>query len=179
MTSLTTSRLILRPWTDADREPFAAINADPKVCEFLGDPLSRTESDALADRIEQDLKHRGWGFWAAGLQNGAPFVGFVGLSVPNFDAPFMPCVEVGWRLASEHWGQGYATEGARAAVKYGFMMAHLDEVVAYTAVGNKRSRNVMRRVGMSRDPGEDFDHPYFSSTHPLRRHVLYRVRRPR
>lgn len=172
-----TERLHLRRWTDADRGPFAAMNADPRVMEHFPAVLSREESDALAARIEAHFERHGYGLWAVGIEGVAPFAGFIGLSVPRFEAHFTPCVEVGWRLASEHWGRGYATEGARAAVAFGFGVLGLDEVVSFTAAGNLRSRRVMEKIGMVRDPGGDFDHPALPAGHRLSRHVLYRISR--
>ena len=140
---LTTDRLLLRRWRDDDREPFAALNADPVVMEFFPSTLTRAASDALVDRIEQHFDEHGFGLWAVEVTAGAPFIGFVGLSVVPFDAHFTPAVEVGWRLAREHWGRGYATEGARAALAFAFGDIGLAEVVSFTAVANRRSRAVM------------------------------------
>jgi len=175
--SLRTDRLRLRPWREDDLGPFAALNADPAVCEFLPAPLSREESDAFAARIARDLESRGFGLWALELPGRVPFAGFVGLAVPGFRAPFTPCVEVGWRLAREHWGHGYATEGAREALRFGFEEAGLGEVVSFTVPANRRSRAVMERLGMTRRPEDDFEHPGLPAGHALRRHVLYRLDR--
>lgn len=172
-----TDRLLLRRWRPEDREPFAALNADPRVTEFLG-ALSREESDALAARIEAGFEQRGYGSWAVEVRGGAAFAGFVGLSVPRFEAHFAPCVEIGWRLAAQHWGHGYATEGARAALAFGFGTLGLEEIVAFTAPRNVRSRRVMEKIGMTYDPADDFDHPLLPEGHPLRRHVLYRIAPP-
>jgi len=176
---LRTSRLLLRRWRDDDREPFAALNADPTVMEHFPAPLRREESDALADRIQSGLEERGWGLWAVEVPGTASFVGFVGLNPATFDAPFTPAVEVGWRLAREHWGRGYATEGARSALDVGFDALALDEIVSFTTHGNTRSRQVMERLGMRHDPADDFDHPNVPAGDPLRRHVLYRLDRAR
>ncbi len=177
-----TPRLVLRAWRDADLGPFAALNADPEVMRHFPAPLSRAESDAVAARIRADMAARGFGFWAVEVPGAAAFAGFVGLSVPRFAPPFAaserPCVEVGWRLAREHWGRGYATEAAAAALAVAFGRLGLAEVVAFTAPGNARSRAVMERLGMRRDPADDFDHPLVAAGHPLRRHVLYRAKRP-
>lgn len=151
------------------------MNADPRVMEFFAGTLSRAESDGLVDRIEAHFDSHGFGAWAIEVPGVAPFVGFTGLSVPRFEAPFMPCVEVGWRLAVAHWGKGYATEAARLALDYGFETLRLREIVSFTAVTNLRSRAVMERVGMRRDPADDFDHPALTDGHRLRRHVLYRL----
>lgn len=172
--TLSTTRLRLRRWRDKDRGPFAAMNADARVMEFFLNTLSRAESDALADRIEAHFRDRGFGLWAVEVPT-AGFIGFTGLSVPRFEAPFMPCVEIGWRLAVEHWGKGYATEAARLALGYGFETLRLSEIVSFTATTNLRSRAVMERLGMCRDPADDFDHPALPDGHPLRRHVLYRL----
>lgn len=173
--TLTTARLRLRPWRDTDRAPFAALNADPQVMEFFPRCLGRAESDAFADRIEAHFARHGFGLWAVELPGTAPFIGFIGLSVPAFEAPFMPCVEIGWRLARAHWGQGYAREGARRALAYGFDAARLSEIVSFTARVNVRSCAVMERIGMRRDLGGDFEHPALPEGHRLRLHVLYRI----
>ena len=176
---LRTPRLILRRWRSADREAFAAMNADPRVMEYFVSTLTREESDASIDRFERELAERPFGLWAVEIPGTAPFAGVVGLSVPNFTAPFTPCVEIGWRLAAAHWGRGYATEAARAALVHAWDVVELDEVVAFTTVGNERSRAVMARIGMHHDPASDFDHPKLPAGHPLRPHVLYRIARPR
>lgn len=172
---LTTSRLLLRPWREDDRPAFAAMCADPRVMEFFSKTLSREESDAMVERIQSGFAERGWGLWAVEVPGVAPFVGFVGLNVPAFETHFTPCVEIGWRLAVEHWGQGYATEAARAALDYGFKELKLPEIVSFTVPANVRSRGVMERLGFTRDPAEDFDHPVLPEGHRLRRHVLYRM----
>ena len=176
---LRTDRLSLRQWRDADREPFAALNADPEVMEFMPRCLERSECEAIIGRIRDHFVRRGFGWWAVETLDGGDFVGFVGISVPRFEAHFTPCVEVGWRLARAHWGRGYATEAARAAIGFGFEQAGLDEVVSFTAVINQRSQSVMQRLGMARDPAEDFDHPTLPPDHRLCRHVLYRMDRRR
>ena len=174
-----TPRLRLRAWRAGDREPFARMNADPRVMEHFPAPLSAAESDALLERIRAHFAARGFGLWALEVAGGADFAGFVGLSVPGFEAPSTPCVEIGWRLAAEHWGRGYATEAARAALAFGFEDLGLAEVVSFTVPANERSRRVMERLGMRRDPGADFDHPALPAGHRLRRHVLYRLARAR
>ncbi len=173
-----TERLRLRRWRPEDRAPFAALNADPAVVEFLGGPLAREESDALVARIEAHFDAHGFGLFAVEVVADGAFAGFVGLSIPSFSAHFTPCVEVGWRLASELQGRGYATEAARAVLALGFDTLELPEIVSFTAVANVRSRRVMEKLGMSRDPSDDFDHPALPAGHPLRRHVLYRLRSP-
>ena len=172
---LRTERLWLRRWTAADREPFAAMNADARVVEHLPAPLSREESDTFVDRIEGHFDRHGFGLWAVEIPAVTSFAGFVGLSVPRFESHFTPCVEIGWRLAAPYWGRGYATEGARAALAVGFETLGLGEIVSSTVPGNLRSRRVMEKIGMARDPADDFDHPALPEGHRLRRHVLYRI----
>src|SRR4051812_35360969 len=151
------------------------MNADPRVMEFFVARHDRAASDAMIDRIEAHFDAHGFGLWAVEVPGVAPFIGFTGLAVARFEAPFTPCVEIGWRLAAAHWGQGYAAEAARLALAYGFESAGLAEILSFTAVDNGRSRTVMERLGMQRDPVEDFDHPLVPEGHPLRRHVLYRL----
>ena len=177
---LTTSRLTLRRWRVADREPFAAINADPQVMEHFPAPLSGEQSDELVERIEAGFEANGFGLWALEVRESGELIGFTGLAVPGFEAHFTPAVEVGWRLARPAWGHGYATEAALAALEFGFGEAGLDEIVSFASAGNARSRAVMERIGMTHDPAYDFDHPSLPAGHPLRRHVLCRQvpRRP-
>jgi RimJ/RimL family protein N-acetyltransferase len=172
-----TQRLRLRRWVSADRAAFADLNADPRVMEHLPGEMTRQESDALARRIEGHFERHGFGLWAVAVHGVTLFAGFIGLSIPRFEAPFTPCVEIGWRLAREHWGRGYATEGARAVLAFGFEHAGLEEILSITVPGNVRSRRVMEKLGMTTDPADDFDHPALPEGHPLRRHVLYRLRR--
>jgi RimJ/RimL family protein N-acetyltransferase len=174
---LITERLRLRPWREADLAPFAAINADPVVMEHFPSVLERASSDAMAERIGGHFDRHGYGLWAVEVPDVAAFIGFIGLAIPRFTASFTPCVEVGWRLARRHWGQGYATEGARAAVAFGFAEAGLEEIVSFTVPANRRSLAVMERLGMTSEAREDFDHPVLPAGHPLRRHRLYRLRR--
>jgi RimJ/RimL family protein N-acetyltransferase len=173
--TLSSSRVCLRPWRDEDRDAFAALNSDTRVMEFFPHRLSRAESDAMVDHIRAHFSQQGFGLWAVEVPDVAPFIGFAGLSVKRFPAPFTPCVEVGWRLAFAHWGQGYATEAARLALDYGFGTLALAEIVSYTSATNQRSRTLMERLGMRRNPADDFDHPAIPENHPLRRHVLYRL----
>jgi RimJ/RimL family protein N-acetyltransferase len=174
---LRTARLCLRRWRAEDREPFARLNADPRVVEYLPSPLSREESDALADRIEAHFQQHGFGLWAVEISGLSPLAGFIGLSIPRFEAHFTPCVEIGWRLDAAWWNRGYATEGARAALEFGFQLLHLEEIVSFTVPANIRSRRVMEKIGMTCSADEDFDHPSLPEGHPLQRHVLYRVAR--
>lgn len=177
MMDLTTPRLVLRQWRASDLEPFAALNADPQTMEFMGGCLSRGASDAFAAWAGNELAQRGWGVWAVELQTAGEFIGCVGLSVPSFQADFTPCTEILWRLSRARWGRGYATEAARECVRFAFSTLSLPEVVSFTAVRNVRSRAVMERLGMRRDPDGDFDHPRLPAGHALLRHVLYRLRR--
>jgi RimJ/RimL family protein N-acetyltransferase len=151
--------------------------ADPRVMEHMPSLLTREESDATVARIARSFSDHGLGLWALEVPGVAPFIGFAGLSVPAFDAPFMPSVEVGWRLARAHWGVGYASEAARAAIADGFERLKLDEIVSFTVLANRRSWMVMERIGMRRSPEDDFDHPRLPAGHPLARHVLYRLTR--
>jgi RimJ/RimL family protein N-acetyltransferase len=175
--TLTTPRLRLRAWRPQDVPPFAQMSADTRVMQFLPKLLTRAESAAMAARIEEHFARHGFGLWAVEVAGVADFIGFVGLSVPNFQAHFTPCVEVGWRLAYKHWGQGYATEAANAALHFAFGQLHLEEVVSFTVPANDRSRRVMERLGMARSPDDDFDHPNLAIGHRLRRHILYRLPR--
>ena len=177
MSELSTSRLSLRQWRASDREPFFRLNADPAVMEFLGGCLERPESDALAQQLEAEIAHQGWGLWAVEARASGAYVGFVGLRAPSFEAHFTPCVEIGWRLARASWGQGFATEAGRECLRFAFETLALPEVVSFTVPANQRSRAVMERLGLLRVTGGDFDHPRLPSGHPLRRHVLYRLRR--
>lgn len=177
MPLLRTVRLLLRRWRDEDREPFAAMNADPRVMEHFPKLLTRAESDATVDRIEAHFDEHGYGLWAVEVPGVAPFAGFIGLSTPRFEAAFTPCVEVGWRLAAEFWGRGFATEGAKAALAFGFESLDLREIISFTVPANVRSRRVMEKIGMTHDPADDFDHPLLPPGHHLKRHVLYRANR--
>ncbi len=173
-----TARLLLRQWRDEDLEPFARLNADPEVMRYFPAPLDRAASDALADRIQAGFETHGFGLWAVERIDTGEFIGFVGLSVPGFHAHFTPAVEVGWRLARTAWGHGFATEAARQAVSYGFDEVGLTEIVSFTSRGHTASQAVMRRLGMTHDPADDFEHPVLPPGHRLRDHVLYRLRRP-
>jgi RimJ/RimL family protein N-acetyltransferase len=170
-----TPRLLLREWRPYDRAPFAALNADTRVMEHFPSTLPRRQSDALARRSEQHFARHGFGPWVVEVPGVAPFIGFVGLVVPAFEAHFTPCVEIGWRLAAEHWGQGYATEAALASAAYAFDTLGIEQLVSFTTPSNVRSQAVMGRIGMTRDPADDFDHPRMPPGHRLRRHLLYRM----
>ncbi len=171
-----TEHLRLRQWQASDRAPFAALNGDPVAMAFFPATLTRAQSDALADRIEGLIAERGWGFWAVEVKATGAFAGFTGLHVPKPDLPFMPCVEIGWRLLPEFWGRGFATEAAREALRVGFETLGLAEIVSFTAVSNTRSWAVMERLGMTRDEAT-FEHPTVPEGHVLREHYLYRLGR--
>jgi len=175
---LRSERLYLRRWLPSDRAPFARMTCDPQVMEFFPGALSRQASDALVDRIEAHFKQHGFAQWAVEIPGVTPFAGFIGLSIPRFEAPFTPCIEVGWRLDAAYWNRGYATEGARAARDFGFRWLQAPEIVSFTVPLNVRSRRVMEKLGMTRSPSDDFDHPLLPEGHPLRRHVLYRLKNP-
>lgn len=174
-----TPRLLLRPWRASDREPFAALNADPEVMEFFPSCLSREESDGVAARIEAHHREHGFCFFAAELVGSVPFIGFIGISNVPFEAPFTPAVEIGWRIARPYWNRGLATEGASAVLKYAFLVLQLPEIVSFAVSANIASRRVMEKIGMKHDRAGDFDHPRLPQDHPLKRHVLYRMNRVR
>lgn len=174
---LATERLILRPWQEADKLPFAALNADPAVMEFMPSRLTREQSDALIGRFADAFDADGVTFYALEERATGDLVGAAGLFHVR-QLPFAPAVEIGWRLRRQSWGKGYATEAARAALAHGFGPLGFDEIVAFTAAPNLRSQRVMDRIGMVRDPDGDFDHPALPEGHALRRHVLFRLRRP-
>ena len=171
-----TPRLRLRQWRESDSGPFAAMNADPAVMEFFPSLQSREASDASIKAWQSQFAAQGWSNWALELREPAEFIGFTGLSVPRRTFSFSPCVEVGWRLARQFWGKGYATEAARVALRAGFQRLALPEIVSFTAVGNLKSRAVMERIGM-RNTKQDFEYPGIAAGHPLRLHCLYRITR--
>lgn len=173
---LTTDRLILRPWREADLEPFAALNGDPDVMRFFPRRLDREQSDAMAARLRDRVDEQGWGLWAAEVPGVAGFIGFIGLQPVPFEAHFTPALEVGWRLDKAYWGRGYAPEGARAALDFAFGALDHDEIVSMTIAANLPSQRVMQKLGLTRDPADDFDHPTLPDW-DQRRHVLYRIRR--
>ncbi len=176
--TLRTERLLLRAWRAEDAAPFAALNGDPVVMEHFPSTLTREESDLMVERIGVRFAETGLYLWAVEVVGSDPFIGFVGLSAPTFEASFTPCVEVGWRLAKAAWGHGYATEAARTAVADGFERLGLSEIVSFTATTNLASQRVMQRLAMTHDPADDFDHPGMPDRHRLQRHVLYRLARP-
>lgn len=173
-----TRRLKLRQWCDEDLPAFAAMNADPQVMEYFPALLSRDESDKMAGRIRSLIAERGWGFWALETKHNREFIGFTGLHTPQDELPFLPCVEIGWRLARTSWGKGYATEAANAALEVAFTKLDVPEIVAFTSIDNSRSRAVMERLGMQ-NTGKDFEHPAVPPDNPLRPHVLYKLTKTR
>tara|TARA_R110002110_G_scaffold61931_3_gene173318 strand:+ start:208 stop:762 length:555 start_codon:yes stop_codon:yes gene_type:complete len=175
--TLKTDRLVLRPWRNDDFEAFAAMSADPQVMRYLIPLNSRAESDAVATTLKAYIETNGFGFWAMEIPGIAPFIGFTGLLRVGSAMPFAPAVEVGWRLARPHWGKGYASEAARAALAFGFDTLELDEIVSMTVPANKRSQSVMQRIGMTRDETGDFKHSKLPDGDPLQNHFLYRKAR--
>ena len=175
--AIESERLILRRWRPEDREPFARLNADPRVMEFMLSVLTREQSDAFANRIGAHFEQHGFGLFAVERRGEGSFIGFIGLQRANFEAPFTPCVEIGWRLAADLWNQGLATEGGHAVVRHSFEVLGLEELVSFTAVINTRSQRVMQKIGMGCNRAEDFDHPRVPEGHRLRRHVLSRLSR--
>lgn len=171
-----TARLRLVAWQERHIEPFAAMNADPEVMRYFPALQTPGQTRATVERWRAEFGERGWGNWAVELRGAGTFIGFIGLSVPRRELPCSPCVEIGWRLAREHWHQGYATEGARACLRIGFDVLALDEIVSFTALQNRPSRAVMERIGMA-DTGRDFDHPGVPEGSPLRLHCLYTLAR--
>jgi RimJ/RimL family protein N-acetyltransferase len=173
---LLTERLVLRGWLADDRPAFAALNADPEVMKHFPACLDRAESDALIDRIESHFEQHGYGLFAVERKGDPGLVGFVGLNRVDFEAHFTPAVEIGWRLARESWGEGIASEAAAACLRFAFTELALPQVVSFTTPANERSQAVMQRIGMTRNPLDDFDHPKLAAGHAMRRHVLYRSR---
>lgn len=174
MTVLRTARLVLRPFADEDRRAFAALNTDAEVMAEFPAVLTPAQSDAFIDFAEAKRAQTGFGFSAVATPEGQ-FLGMCGLNAPGFPAPFMPCVEIGWRFARGAWGKGYATEAAQAWLGHGFGPLGLNEIVSFTATTNKRSEAVMQRIGMTRDIAGDFRHPGLAPDHRLAPHVLYRL----
>ena len=171
--NLSGPRVILRQWSEADLEPFAAMNADPVVMEFFPQLSTREESSASLERLHREIEERGWGLWVVEIEN--EFAGFTGLAEPKFKAHFTPCVEIGWRFQRKFWGRGYALEAAQVALRFAFVHLRLREVVSFTARLNERSQKLMQRLGMTRSASDDFEHPMLPAGHPLRHHVLYRI----
>jgi RimJ/RimL family protein N-acetyltransferase len=174
VTTLHTERLTLRPWRESDLDPWTAMNADPEVREHYPDLLTPAQSTESMTRFQTDIERRGYGLWAVEVRATGAFIGYTGLEPVPAGLPFTG-MEVGWRLTRAAWGHGYATEAGRASIAYAFTNLARPEVVSMTAATNVRSQAVMRRLGLTRDPADDFDHPRVP-TGPLRRHVLYRLR---
>jgi len=174
-----TPRLILRDWKDSDREPWAAMGRDPEVMRYLGPVMTREQADAGFERAQGQIARDGFGFWAVERKADGRFLGFLGPKNTTFDAHFTPNIELGWRLSRDAWGQGLATEGARAARDWAFQNIETDEVIAITVPGNLGSQAVMRKIGLERDLAGDFDHPNLAETDPLRPHLLFRLNRER
>ncbi len=175
---LRTERCLLRQWRSDDLAPWRAMNADPDVRRHFPSVLGGEQANAEAQRCRDAIAERGWGMWALEVPGVFDFAGFVGLAIPGYEAPWMPAVEIGWRLRQDAWGQGFATEAARAALRFAFNELKLAQVVALTVPGNTSSRRVMEKLGMAYSPADDFDHPRVADGHPLRRHLLYRLQRP-
>jgi RimJ/RimL family protein N-acetyltransferase len=173
---IVTERLFLREWRDTDVDPFAAMNSDPRVMQYFPETYSKERTRQFVARIRECWLERSYGLWAVERQDTGRFVGYVGLWPATFPAHFTPAVEVGWRLAADQWGNGYATEAARASLRYGFDIVGLEEIVSFTSGLNVRSWRVMERLGMRRDSSGDFEHPNIPEGHSLRPHVLYRIR---
>jgi RimJ/RimL family protein N-acetyltransferase len=175
MKQLETDRLILRSWRDSDFDPMAIIDQDANVCEFLPKIGDRESTATMIQRIiKHDIEH-GFSLYAVELKATHEMIGFIGLISPSFDAHFTPAVEIGWRLASHHWNEGYATEGAKAVLHHAFVDLNLERVVSFTVVDNQRSRRVMEKIGLHHNREDDFDHPKLAQDSPLKRHVLYQV----
>jgi RimJ/RimL family protein N-acetyltransferase len=179
MTKLETNRLILRQWRDSDIPIFAEMNRDPKVMEFFPALLGEEETEKMVARIRAHFQKHGYGLFAVELKNEKNFIGFIGLAIPQFEAPFMPAVEIGWRISAQHFSKGYATEAAKKVLEFAFDELKLKEVVSFTVPKNKASQRVMEKIGMVRDLSGDFFHPKLEKNHPLSLHVLYRIKNPR
>jgi RimJ/RimL family protein N-acetyltransferase len=172
---ISTARLVLREWRDTDLDGFAAMGVDARVMEFFPSLLDRATTASHMARYRAHFAEYGFGFLAVEVPGVADFIGICGMAWTRFEAPFTPCVEIGWRLAYDHWGHGYATEAAQGVRDYCFSTLRLDHIAAFTAVGNRRSRRVMEKIGMTYDASADFDHPNVPAESPHRRHVLYRI----
>jgi len=177
MIILKTKRLILRTWEEQDIDPMSAIDQDPAVCEYFPEIGNRIATKAMIQRFINHYEKYGFSFYAVELNSNSEFIGFVGLQYPSFEAHFTSAVEIGWRLASKHWGKGYASEAAQAVLNFAFTTLNLEEVVSFTTENNTRSRRVMEKIGMHHNPHDDFYHPKLSKDSPLCRHVLYRLTR--
>lgn len=177
MKVIETDSLILRTWKEEDRDAYLQINQDPKVIEFLLGSMSKAQVDNFMQNCNKEFEEKQFCLFAVELKESHELIGFIGLSTPQWEAHFTPAVEVGWRLGSQYWGMGYATEGAKAVLAYGFYTLGLAEIVSFTAMLNLRSIRVMKRIGMERDVRDDFTHPKLDLQHPLSKHVLYRIQK--
>jgi RimJ/RimL family protein N-acetyltransferase len=173
-----TKRLILSTWKESDAEPYFKINQDPKVIEYLRGPLTMEQVQDFIDTVNACQNKYGYALWAARLRTTGTLIGYIGLNYVDWPAHFTPATEVGWRLGSPYWGQGLATEGALAALDYGFNQCQLTEIVSFTVPANQRSIRVMEKIGLKRDLQGDFAHPKLAANHPLSRHILYRLKKP-
>jgi RimJ/RimL family protein N-acetyltransferase len=174
-TILRTRRLILRRWKESDLLPFATMNADQRVMEFMLGKMTKEETCQSVEGIKKHFDAHGFGRWAVEIADSGKFIGFVGISIPPYTLPFSPCVEVAWRICPEEWGRGYAPEAAKEALRDGFERVELEEIVSFTTLTNLKSRRVMEKLGMQHSPDQNFDHPMVPEGHSLRRHVLYRM----
>ncbi len=177
--TLSTKRLLLRQWEESDLPLFAKMNADSRVMEWFPSTLSKEESNTLAEKIQHELQEKEYGLWAVEVVGIAPFIGFVGLHYHDYSAPFTPCIEIGWRLAYEHWGKGYAYEAASRVLDYAFNTLKLKEIVSFTTPENTRSWGLMKKLGMTHNPKDDFYHPKLPKDHPFSFHVLYKLKHPK
>lgn len=172
---LETERLILRRWQDSDLEPFSKITADPEVRRYYPSTLSKDETKAAIKRFEEHFEKESFGLWAVELKSNGEFIGYTGLNRPTIKAHFMPCIEIGWLLSKAHWGHGYAPEAAKKCLEDGFVRIGLDEIVSFTTVSNDKSIRVMEKLQMTRNPKDDYSHPFLPEGHPLKPHVLFRL----
>jgi RimJ/RimL family protein N-acetyltransferase len=176
-TVIETARLRMRTWREEDAEPYYQINQDPRVTQYLLGALTIEQVEAFLLRVNEQQEKQGYTLWATELKSTGELIGFIGLNYTDFPAHFTPAVEIGWRLGSSHWGQGYATEGAKAVLEYGFKTCSLKEIVSFTVPENVRSIRVMEKIGLKRDPDGNFPYPKLPEDHPLSSHVLYRITR--
>lgn len=176
-TFIETDRLILRTWREENLLPFSRLNADSRVMEYFPSTLTFDQTKSFLEMLKTRQEEDGFSFLAAELKSTGEFIGMIGLNRPRYQTPFTPCVEIGWRIAFEHWNNGYATEGATACLAYGFENLNLDEIVSFTASTNLKSQRIMEKIGMQRNPTGDFNHPNVPEGHPLSLHVLYFVKK--
>jgi len=169
---LKTKRLLLRQWKSEDFKPFARISADPDVMKFYPNTLNESESNAMVEKIQNLIAEKGWGFWAIENLADNNFMGFVGLHIPHYELPVSPCIEIGWRLAKQYWGKGFATEAGMASLDFAFEQLNVDEVYSFASTTNKKSQAVMTRLNMI-DTKSNFNHPMIPDGNPLKEHVLY------